>query len=151
MGNHRADVFAACEHELDNHPSVFDQVCVKVDLLVVLGNQFHVGQVAPLNKLARRDVLEVVVVCARRGRFLCEQAGCPSQTGCSYGSGSCASSRQPFSPRNSCHNLCSFLFVHRLLQWRLVQGFWLVSPACCTCQSSIIAWSSCTVLWQCKG
>ena len=52
MSNHWADVLAAREHELDNHPLVLDQIVVEADLLAVLGDQFHVGQVAPLGKLA---------------------------------------------------------------------------------------------------
>src|SRR6185437_2870884 len=60
MGYHRTDVFATREHELDNHAPVFDQVSVEVNLLVVLGDQFDIGQVPLLNKLARRNVLEVV-------------------------------------------------------------------------------------------
>ena len=116
MGNHRADVFAARKHELDHHASVLDQIGVEVNLLIVLRDQFHVGQVTPLDKLARRDILEVVVVFARRGRFLCEQTGCPGETGCPRDHCSCSSSRQQFSSCHPFHNLCSFLFVLRLLQ-----------------------------------
>src|SRR5882672_1547047 len=114
VGNYRADVFAARKHELDNHAPVLDQIGVEVDLPVVLGDQLHVRQVTPVDKFARRNVLELVVVFARRGRFLREQTGCPSETACSHGGRSYASSRQPFPSCYPCHNLCSFLFVPRL-------------------------------------
>src|SRR6266496_1944710 len=119
MRNRRTDVLAARKHKLNNDPFVFYDISVEMHFLIVLRNQFHIRKVALLNKLARRDVLEVVIVFARRGCLLAKQTGGSNQAACSYCRSSNSSSRQPFSPRHLSHNSCSFLIVPRPLRWRL--------------------------------
>src|SRR6266568_432917 len=110
MRNHGTDVLAARKHKLNNDPFVFYDISVEMHFLIVLRNQFHIRKVTLLNKLARRDVLEVVIVFARRRCLLAKQTGGSNQAACSCRSSN-SSSRQPSSPRHTFHDLCSFLFV----------------------------------------
>jgi len=65
MSDHRTNVLAAREHELNNYALVFHHVRVEVNLLIILRDQFDVWEMASLQQLARRDVLKTI---ARRSR-----------------------------------------------------------------------------------
>src|SRR5260370_5290243 len=95
-GDDRAGVAATREHELDYHFLVLDQIVVKVDLLAVLGDELHVGQMRPLDELARRNILEFVsaAVC----RFVVGQRLVRPREGGTY-----SSSREPFPSRHVFH------------------------------------------------
>src|SRR5213593_4617232 len=117
--DHGTDILATGEHELDDHALILDQIVVEVNLAAILGNKFHVGQVTPADELARRDVLEVVLLVLDR-LILTEQPGCAGN------GGSCSCSRQQISPCHLCRDLCSLSIsvgptvriasVHRLRQ-----------------------------------
>src|SRR5947199_7779977 len=94
--DHRTDILATGEHELDDHTLILDKIVVEVNLPAILGNKFHVGQVTPADELARRDVLEVVLLVL--GRLIPTE-----QPGCAGNGGSCSCTRQQMS---SCHLLC---------------------------------------------
>src|SRR5207249_10128258 len=102
--DHRTDILATGEHELDDDALIVDQIVVEVNLPASLGNKFHVGQVTPADELARRDVLEVVLLVL--GRLIRTE-----QPGCAGHGGSCSCSRQQISPCHLCHDLCSFLLA----------------------------------------
>src|SRR5207249_6990712 len=102
--DHRTDILATGEHELDDDALILDQIVVEVNLPAILGNKFHVGQVTPADELARRDVLEVVLLVL--GRLIRTE-----QPGCAGHGGSCSCSRQQISPCHLCHDLCSFLLA----------------------------------------
>src|SRR5881296_2853265 len=103
--DHRTDILATGEHELDDHALILDQIVVEVNLAAILGNKFHVGQVTPADELARRDVLEVVLLVL--GRLIPTE-----QPGCAGNGGSCSCTRQQMSSCHLlCHDLCSFLLA----------------------------------------
>src|SRR5438094_4055373 len=97
--DHRTDILATGKHELDDHTLILDKIVVEVNLPAILGNKFHVGQVTPADELARRDVLEVVLLVL--GRLIPTE-----QPGCAGNGGSCSCTRQQMS---SCHLLCQYL------------------------------------------
>src|ERR1044072_3836662 len=99
MSDHRTNVLAAREHELNNYALVFYHVRVEANLLIILRDQFDVWEMASLQQLARRDVLKTI---ARRSRRILLSRSRSCGCGRRRGAGCC----EPSSACDFSHVLC---------------------------------------------